>query len=362
MQRPTPPRRRSPVTIHDVARRAGVSSMTVSRVMNNSEKVAPATRARVEAAIRELAYTPNPAASSLARADLIRVAMLYGNPSSAYLGEFLIGSLEQCRRSSLQLVVEQCATESETEIVTRRLIANGIDGVIVPPPFCDSSKVIGLLARARMPAVAVATVRPLDSVSTISIDDFSAAREMTRHLIALGHRRIGFIVGHPNLTASEQRLQGHLSALSEAGIEPDPQLVAQGLFTYRSGLDAAVMFFELEHPPSAIFASNDDMAAAAIAVAHRRGLDVPADVSVCGFDDTTVATTIDPELTTIRQPITEMASTAVRMLTDEIRRRRAGEPDSHSHTVMQFALIRRQSDAAPRKRRRALRPHSPRGA
>lgn len=336
--------------------------MTVSRVMNHRDKVTPKTRERVEAAIRELNYTPNPAASSLARSDLIRVALLYGNPSAAFLGELLVGGLEQCRRSNVQLVVEQCATEAEAESVTRRLIANGIDGIILPPPYCDTSKVLGMLVRARVPAVAVATDRPSDSVSTISIDDFHAAREMTRHLVALGHRRIGFIVGHPKHHASEHRRRGYVAALLEAGIEPDPHLVVQGLFTYRSGLDAAEQLFELGHAPSAIFASNDDMAAATVAVAHRHGLDVPADLTVCGFDDTALATTIDPELTTIRQPITEMASTAVRQLTDEILRRRAGEPESRQHTMIEFTLIRRQSDAAPRRRRRAPRPHRPKGA
>lgn len=336
--------------------------MTVSRVMNSREKVAPKTRERVEVAIRELNYTPNPAASSLARADLIRVALLYGNPSAAFLGELLVGGLEQCRRSNVQLVVEQCATEPEAESVTRRLIANGIDGIILPPPFCDSSKVIALLVRARMPAVAVATDRPSDAVSTISIDDYRAAREMTRHLVSLGHRRIGFIIGHPSHNASEHRLQGYISALRDAGLEPDPKLIAQGQFTYRSGLDAAETLFELELPPSAIFASNDDMAAATVAVAHRHGLDVPADLTVCGFDDTALATTIDPELTTIRQPITEMARAAVRLLMDEILRRRAGEPQMHQHTMIEFTLIRRQSDAAPRRRRRAPRPHPSKGA
>jgi LacI family transcriptional regulator len=336
--------------------------MTVSRVINRRENVGPDTRERVEAAIRQLDYAPNPAASSLARSQAVRIALLYGNPSAAYLGAFLVGGLEQCRRSNLQLIVEQYDTDDEAESVARRLIAGGVDGIILPPPLCDSERVIRLLARSGMPAVAVATDRPADSLSTISIDDFRAALEMTRHLIALGHRRIGFITGHPNQSASERRLAGFRQAIADAGIEPDKSLVVPGLFTYRSGLDAAEQLLELRPRPTAIFASNDDMAAAAVAVAHRRGLDIPADLTVCGFDDTAMATMIDPELTTIRQPIADMASAAVRLLIDEIRRTREGEAERHPHMLIDHELIRRQSDAAPRQRPRVQRLPLPKSA
>jgi LacI family transcriptional regulator len=192
-------------------------------------------------------------------------------------------------------------------------------------------------------------------VSAVSIDDFRAAAAMTHHLIALGHQRIGFIIGHPNQTASSRRLEGYRAALADAGIPEAAELVTQGYFTYRSGLDAAERLLRLDTPPTAIFASNDDMAAAAVAVAHRHNLDVPADLTVVGYDDTGLATTIWPELTTIRQPITEMSRVAVRMLIEEIRRRRADEPAQHPHTLLDFALIRRQSDAAPRRRPPMLR-------
>jgi LacI family transcriptional regulator len=316
--------------------------------------VKPATRERVEAAIRELNYSPNPAATSLARDDQIRIGLLYGNPSAAYLSEFLVGGLEECSRFNVQLVVEKCEP-GEENAVALHLIAGGIDGIILPPPLCDASSVIDVVAKARTPAVAVATGSPADSVSAVSIDDYRAAAAMTRHLIALGHQRIGFIVGHPNQTASGRRLAGYRAALADARIQDAPELVTQGFFTYRSGLDAAEQLLRLDEPPSAIFASNDDMAAAAVAVAHRHNLDVPADLTVCGFDDTALATTIWPELTTIRQPVAEMSRVAVRLLIDEIRRQRADEPAQHPHTLLDFALIRRQSDAAPRRRPPILR-------
>lgn len=348
-------RQRRTATINDVARRAGVSPMTVSRVINGEKNVKPATRELVEAAIRELNYAPNPAARSLASADLIRIGLLYSNPSAAYLSEFLVGSLDQCRRSNVQLVVEKCEPDTDEVTVAEQLVASGVDGIILPPPLCDSASVIRMLARSHTPAVAVATGAPAPTVSAVSIDDYKAALEMTRHLIALGHRRIGFIIGHPNQSASKRRLAGYQAALAQAGIEESSELIAQGYFTYRSGLDAAEKLLSLGEPPSAIFASNDDMAAASVAVAHRHGLDVPSDVTVCGFDDTALATTIWPELTTIHQPITDMSRAAVDLLIGEIRRRRASEAEQHSHILLDFTLVRRQSDAAPRRRPSATR-------
>jgi LacI family transcriptional regulator len=346
-QKPTR-RQRSALTIHDVARHAGVSPMTVSRVINGEKNVRDSTRELVTAAIRDLNYAPNPAARSLAGADLIRIGLLYSNPSSAYLSEFLVGSLDQCSRSHIQLIVEKCDVEGGEEEAAARLVASGVDGVILPPPLCDSAAVLGALAQTQTPAVAVATGRPVGTVSAVRIDDLAAARAMTRHLIELGHRRIGFIKGHPNQTASGQRFEGYLEALSEAKIAPSDSLVAQGYFTYRSGMEAAERLLDAEAPPTAIFASNDDMAAATVAVAHRRGLDVPRDLTVCGYDDSALATTVWPELTTIRQPIAEMSREAVILLADEIRSRRNGEEPRHRQALLDFALIRRQSDSAPK--------------
>jgi len=345
---PKPARRqKSAVTIHDVARYAGVSPMTVSRVINGEKNVRESTRKAVNAAIRDLNYQPNPAARSLAGADLIRIGLLYSNPSAAYLSEFLVGSLDQCRRSNIQLIVEQC-DEEQAEAAARRLVNSGVDGIILPPPLCDAPEVIQALAASRTPGVAVATGRPPADVSAVRIDDFGAAHEMTRHLAGLGHRRIGFIKGHPNQTASGLRLEGYLAGLSEAGIAADEALIEQGYFTYRSGLEAAERLLARAEPPTAIFASNDDMAAATVAVAHRRGLDVPGDLTVVGYDDSALATTIWPELTTIRQPIADMSRQAVTLLAEDIRSRRSGQEAQHQHALQAFALIRRHSDGPPK--------------
>ncbi|HEY0648436.1 LacI family DNA-binding transcriptional regulator [Phenylobacterium sp.] len=345
---PKPARRqRGSLTIHDVARHAGVSPMTVSRVINGEKNVRDSTREAVNAAIRELNYAPNPAARSLAGADLVRIGLLYSNPSAAYLSEFLVGSLDQCSRANIQLIVEKC-DEARAEAAAARLVASGVDGIILPPPLCDFADLTRTLNEANVPAVAVATGKPPADVSAVRIDDFGAAQAMTRHLIGLGHRRIGFIKGHPNQTASRQRHEGYVAALAEAGITADPALVAQGYFTYRSGFEGAETLLAVEPAPTAIFASNDDMAAGTVAVAHRRGLDVPGDLTVVGFDDSALATTVWPELTTIRQPIADMSRQAVTLLTDEIRSRRAGEKAQHPHALLDFTLIRRESDGPPK--------------
>ncbi len=337
-------------TIADVAKMAGVSLMTVSRVINAESNVRESTRETVHAAIAKLNYAPNRAARRLAGAAQLRIGLLYSNPSEAYLSAFLLGSLEQASRADIQLVVQNAELGGHEREVAQRLVNSGVDGIILPPPLCDSEPVLDLLIKAKVPTVVVATGRRPDGVAAVSIDDRSAAHEMTTHLLDLGHHRIGFISGNPNLTASSERLAGYEDALRERGIALEATLIAGGLFTYRSGLDAAEELLGLDQPPSAIFASNDDMAAATVAVAHRRGLDVPGDLTVAGFDDSALATTIWPELTTIHQPIADMSRAAVDLLAGMLRGKRSGTLVEPVQVVLDYTLIRRQSDAAPRRR------------
>ncbi|MEO9129967.1 MAG: LacI family DNA-binding transcriptional regulator [Sphingomonas sp.] len=350
MRQRTSRRQKTAATISDVAAKAGVSPMTVSRVLNGESNVRPATREAVNAAITALSYSPNLAARSLAGAQPIRIGLLYSNPSAAYLSEFLVGSLDCAARANVQLIVEKCDAGEHADEAARRLLKGGVDGIVLPPPLCDSESLLAVLCEADGLAVTVASGDPAPGFSAVSIDDHRAAFEMTRHIAALGHQRIGFIIGNPNQTASARRLAGYRDALTALGLPQDEALIVQGLFTYRSGLDVAERLLDVADPPSAIFASNDDMAAATVAVAHRHGLDVPGDLTVCGFDDTALATTIWPELTTIHQPITDMSLAAVELLAKEIRSRRAGGRDAPRHVQLDFTLVRRQSDAAPRRR------------
>ena len=351
MNEERPRRQHSAVTIKHVAQRAGVSPMTVSRVLNGSDNVHWSTREVVEAAIKALSYTPNPAARSLSGTAPVQIGLLYSKPS-AYISEFLVGSLDYARRANAQVIVEQCERGAQAEDAVRRLLHGGIEGILLPPPLCDSIHLLNMLREADCLVVTIASGDPAPGFSAVSIDDRRAAFEMTRHIAALGHRRIGFIIGNPDQTVSGRRLAGYRDALQAVGLPYDETLVVQGLFTYRSGLDAAERFLGTANPPTAIFASNDDMAAATVAVAHRHGLDVPNDLAVCGFDDTLLATTIWPELTTIRQPINDMALAAAELLVKEIHMRRAGHAEPPQHLQLDFGLIRRQSDAAPRRRPR----------
>ena len=325
--------------------------MTVSRVINDVSNVRPATRDMVNAAIAELKYAPNSAARTLAGAGQNRIGLLYSNPSAAYLSEFLVGSLDQASRRNVQLVVEKCELGDHELEVAGRLIEGGIDGIILPAPLCDSPDLIRMLVEQKVPAVLVGSGEPAGELFSVSIDDFAAAYAMTQHVLSLGHRRVGFILGNPAQTASAHRLAGYRSALEDAGIPFADSLTAQGAFTYRSGLEAAEQLLAMEGAPTAIFASNDDMAAATVAVAHRRGLDVPGDLTVCGFDDTTLATAIWPELTTIHQPIADMSRAAVEMLVSNIRHQQAAPQERHQ--LLEFTLVRRQSDAQPRDSQRS---------
>jgi LacI family transcriptional regulator len=326
--------------------------MTVSRVINSENNVRPATRETVNAAIAQLNYSPNRAARSLAGAGQLRIGLLYDNPSTGFLSEFLLGSLDQASRSDVQIVVEKCELGDHELAVAQHMIAGGIDGIVLPPPLCEAPALLALLAEAGVPTVAVATGMAVAEQLSIRIDDREAAMTMMRHIMALGHRRIGFITGNPNLSASAARLEGYRAALAEAGIAADETLIAAGLFSYRSGLDAAEHLLDLAKPPTAIFSSNDDMAAATVAVAHRRGLDVPGDLTVCGFDDTVLSTAIWPELTTIHQPIADMSRAAVELLVTTLRRQRGGDGVAVPR-LLDHILIRRQSDAPPRRRPRA---------
>jgi LacI family transcriptional regulator len=337
-------------TISDVARAAGVSTMTVSRVMNRAGNVRRETLVAVDAAIERLSYAPNPAARSLAGAQQMRIAILYGSPASAWLSELLLGAMELAGRSHVQLVVEKCDSGGEGLASVRKLVEGGVEGVILPPPLGDCEQLIQLLCKSATPSVVVASGAPPQTVSAVGIDDRAAAHALTTHLLDLGHMRIGFIAGSPELGASARRQHGYEQALQAWGVKPAPELIEPGLFTYRSGLDAAERLLRLPIPPSAIFASNDDMAAATVAVAHSLGLAVPSDLTVCGFDDTVMATAIWPELTTVRQPVGLMSRMALEMLMSAVKARRGGKAVPVKHECVDFTLVRRHSDAAPRRR------------
>lgn len=330
------------VTIDEVASHAGVSPMTVSRVVNGHAGVRDANRERVMRSVRELGYRPNLAASSLAAAQHTCIALIYTNPSSSYLRELLVGALRGSARAAAQLVIATWdGLDEKASRKAAQQLSNSVAGVILPPPLCESAAIVSEFSQAGVAVVSIASGHFSDTLSCVRIDDHCASRDVVSHLIECGHKRIGYITGDSNQTASAHRWQGYRHALAEAGIAYDDKLVQPGYFTYRSGLDAAERLLALRHPPSAIFASNDDMASAVVSVAHRRGLDVPRDLSVVGFDDTSAATMVWPELTTVHQPVAAMADAAIDILLREIRR--GSSTRVIVNRVLPHQLVRRSS-------------------
>jgi len=332
------------VTIIDVAKRAGVSAMTVSRVINASAGVRDETREAVTAAIRDLSYTPNLAARSLVMSREIRIGVIYSNPSAAFMSDFLTGVFEEASARAAQLVLLKGDNgRPPSQAAIEGLIASGVGGMILAPPLGESPMIRQFLRKAKLPMAVVGGVAR-DAIS-VRIDDRRAAYDMTRHLLGLGHRRLGFIIGNPDQSASAERLSGFHSAVREAG-NVDTQVV-QGDFSYASGLIAGEQLLDAPIPPTAVFASNDDMAAAVVSVAHRRHLDVPGDLTVTGFDDTTAAITLWPPLTTIRQPVHALAAEALQLLIAEMRGHPGLAKSGRRSRVLKHTLVERDSTARP---------------
>ena len=340
-------RQHARATINDVAERAGVSPMTVSRVINGEANVRASTRESVNLAIKALGYLPNKAARSLASASQIQIGLIYDNPSSSFLSAMLLGVLEQARQSDTQIVVVECDNEAQGIEAIRNMARSGMDGIILSPPLADSEYVLQLLQDTDILAVTIGTQHVDHEVLSVQIDDYQAGFSMTEHIIGLGHRRIGFIAGNPAQQSSGLRLAGYRDALAQAGIDVDDELIVDGRFSYRSGLKAAETLLAMKERPTAIFASNDDMAAATVATAHRNRIDIPGELTVCGFDDTLLATTIWPEITTIHQPIVDMSHKAIEMLEKAIRTKRAGMETESTHLTVDFRLVKRDSDGPP---------------
>ncbi|MET0499857.1 MAG: LacI family DNA-binding transcriptional regulator [Steroidobacteraceae bacterium] len=346
MSTPTRKRPARAPTIHDVATLAGVSSMTASRVVSGSTPVRQALREKVNAAIKELNYRPNVAARA-ARSGSVRIGIVLTNPKSSILGEFLLGAYGESTRLGVQLLVEPAIEDPVKLDALRRLMRAGVDGIILPPPLGDSTAALALLRKSRISALAFATADSQASIPAVTIDDFKGAASMTQHLIDLGHKRIAFVQGGKLHSPAQRREAGFRATMEKNSLPVRAAWIAPGDFTFKSGFEAARKFLSLAPRPTAIFAANDDMAAGVIALAHGMNLKLPDELSVAGFDDTPIAATLWPSLTTIHQPISTMASTAVRTIAEIVRRARAGEAGAFIHHRMECMLVVRASTASP---------------
>jgi len=335
------------VTIQEVADLAQVSSKTVSRVINNEPLVRADTRKRVLEAIEQLNYRPNLNARGLASNRSFLIGLFCDRPGD-YLSEFQAGAIERCRESYMHLMVETVdvrGTNIDKQMDTL-LGQLRLEGVILLPPLSDHPSVLKKLQDAAIPVVRIAPKNNLSAAPSIGIDDYTAARQLTAHLLNLGHRRIGCMLGRADHGATEQRYLGFIDEMRAHQTPVDGSLVQTGNFIFSDGLVCAERMLRSATPPTAIFACNDDMAAAAISMARKFGLSLPGQLSVTGFDDAPVATMIWPELTTVRQPVAAMARIAADLIIQHEPRRR-GWPEPVPRHLLGHELIVRNSTARP---------------
>jgi LacI family transcriptional regulator len=337
-------RRPGRATIRDIAKLAGVSVATVSRVLNDRPDVAPETREAVLRHIRAHNFTTNRSARALSVGRTGLVGFTIPMVQGGYFTSIMSGATEALWEEDMRAVLCPTLHEHDREVtLVDRLMRGATDGAIVLLPE-ESSEELKELQADGYPFVVVDPRRPLDDgIPAVSANHWAGAKEATDHLLALGHRRIAALTGRRGWAATEDRLSGYHTALAGAGVLPAPELVVEGDWLLEGGRALTAALLDLPHPPTAIFAFNDNMAVGALFAAKQRGLRVPEDVSIVGFDDTEQATIVTPALTTVRQPLEEMGRMAVSLLTRLIERQRV----EALRIELATKLVVRDSTAAP---------------
>ncbi|WP_423604818.1 LacI family DNA-binding transcriptional regulator [Sphingomonas sp. MS122] len=329
-------------TIKEVSKLAGVSFKTVSRVLNNEKNVSEETRRRVEQVVAELNFRPSLAARTLAGRKSFQVALLYDNPSPYYVYHLQAGAQERCHELGYRLLIQpvEAGSPELVQEVAALIDETHLDGLILSPPVTESKALLDELDRRNLPYVRIEPGFRRDEGRSTTIDDVAAANELTSHLAGLGHRAIAFITGPETHISSVERLEGYRAALDARGIAFDPALVVAGDYSFQSGREAAHRLLAGTSRPTAIFAGNDDMAAGALAVAHELDIGVPEELSIAGFDDSDLAAAVWPPLTTVRQPVRELAWAAADLLLADSRPR--------DRLTLDYSLIVRASTGPAR--------------
>lgn len=336
-------------TIDDVASLAGVSIKTVSRVVNHEPNVREATRERVEQAIAELQYRPNPSARNLAshRANLIVLVYddpsAYEVPSSGYIINMQEGALRACRASGFELLIHPCNYRDKNIGKELQELIGQVrpSGIIVAAPLSNMSKIVRAVNTTGTPCVRLSTGSRTGKEYSVATNDREISAEMTRYLAGLGHRRIAFIKGDARHKAVGNRFDGYCDGLKQSGLDCLEELVTEGDNSIGSGEQCAEELLMRSPRPTAIFAANDDMAAGVLRVATRLGIRVPEELSISGCDDISLAQQIYPALTTIRQPLSAMAETASLALISGAR----GKPHAPGLEIIPGTIQVRESTA-----------------
>jgi len=334
-------------TINDVARLASVSKKTVSRVINNSPLLNAETRGRVEKVIKQLGYVPNPQARALALRRNSLVGLIHNNPNAQTVINVQQGMLDALQDTDFGLVVRPVDRTSPRMLddVRNFLERQRLFGVVIMPPLSENDALARLCDDLGVRYARMGSAELDDPDHLVASNDRDAVRAAVTYLIEQGHRRIGLIGGpHGFRSASERRL-GFEDALRAAKIKLPRSLIAEGSYTFDSGLEAGNLLLDLVPPPTAIFSANDEMAAGVLHAAMQRGLNVPQDLSIIGFDDTAIAAHIWPPLTTIRWPTVSMGRAAALKLVGDII-----DPENNGEEPSMFVstLVRRGSVSPPK--------------
>ncbi|MFJ1606086.1 LacI family DNA-binding transcriptional regulator [Streptomyces sp. NPDC088253] len=334
--------RRRPPTIHDVAREAGVSRGTVSRVLNGGHYVSPAAQEAVNAAIRRTGYVVNRHARSLITGRSDSIGFLLTEPQERFFEDpnfnvLLRGCTQALAGHDIPLLLMLAGTEDERRRITRYITAGHVDGVLLVSSH-SGDPVAEQLREAGVPLVACGKPIGLGSkVSYVAADDRDGARDMVKHLVSLGRRRIGMVTGPLDTPGGVERLAGYREVLAEAGIEADDRLLASGDYSRASGEAGAEQLLDRAPDMDAVFVASDLMAQGVLAALHKAGRRIPQDVAVGGFDDSPAATAVTPALTTIRQPWDRISNEMVRVLLAQI------GGDDPAAVILPTELVRRDS-------------------
>ena len=304
------------VTIRGVASSANVSTKTVSRVLNNEPGVSEATRRRVQAAIERLHYVPNESARHLKSGRSETFALILPRVESPYASKLLSFLLAEAadRRYAILVLEDKLTSPGGLAFIQHALLYRRVDGVLIAPPGGDDPALLNFITHHHLPVVLISPRHPTEHQTVVEVTDYDGAVSATHHLIGLGHRRIAHLMSLKTERVTNERLRGYLAALEEAGLLPDHTLIGQGDNSVASGLSEARRLLDRTDPPTAFFAANDEMAVGVMIAAWQRGLRVPQDVSVVGFDDAPIAQQVFPALTTVAQPISSIAQVAVEAL------------------------------------------------